>query len=561
MRLMALAALPLVLAVPTASAATWNPATSVAPDAPAGAGIDSPTPGILGRAVQMTRDARGDVAVAWTREDAPFASGPKHVQLAVKLVGRPWTQPEEVAPIGTVLQAIAMDGQGDVTLGYASSAPGSVALPLVRTRSSLGAWGAPHPIGAASDVESPAAIGWIGADAAGDLLVLYGDSSATGPQSTFKPAGKPWQAPVVLEAQPPSQPTGMEFFGMSANGTATAIMEQNAQPPVNLYTRRFTPRGGWQPDVPLLTIATADPLASNGALSVAGDGAATFALLLPDGTLVSSSRAAAAAAWTPLVTLGAPEIACSPIALAVDVEGEAVAACTRENLEGTIGGNSSTFAAVRAADGTWGPLADVDDQHSGGPALALAMADGGRALMVLPTAPPAGVSYDQGSMALERLPGQPWQRTALPAFDDSQGPLFPALLGGSGQGILALRTFSDDQGSQVTTGLQADLLRVPATTLTLRLAGRRVCDAPGRPCRSGRTAHVSVLLATGQRSLKLTIGRLHAGRWRRVRTVLVRTDGTSARATLRLPLGRIRISAATLHDTRAHPWVAYLLVR
>jgi hypothetical protein len=41
----------------------------------------------------------------------------------------------------------------------------------------------------------------------------------------------------------------------------------------------------------------------------------------------------------------------------------------------------------------------------------------------------------------------------------------------------------------------------------------------------------------------------------------VRVRITHGRATIRLPVGHVRVSTGSVHDTGEHAWAAYLLVR
>jgi hypothetical protein len=560
MRLFALFVLPFAIVVPAASAATWQPPVVIAPASPAGAGIGADPYWLPD--ITTSRDARGDVAIAWTREDPTFQNGPKHVQVAVKLVGKAWTPPEEVqSAIGTTLEGMAMDGKGDVTLGYVSTEQPDPVQPMVRTRDADGTWGAPLALGVAAPSPNEPTITAIGADRIGDTLVIF-NNHAEAAQSVFRPAGGAWQAPVV--------PGTAGTFAMSENGIATMV--GGGSVPNTIYATRFTAATGWQAPLPVVGVPSTQPTsggASSLALAVAGNGDATVAMTMPDGTLVSTSRAANAPGWTPLVTIGVaggPGFVCGPLVLAVDVGGDAVVACPRSNNTGSGGEQGSQLAAVRAADGTWGPVTDVQDARWGSGTTRLAMADDGRALLLVTTDPP-DTDHDVGSLLLEHLPGQGWKPATMPGFDASLGPIFFDLSGGDGLGILAVTRYGGAQDGQATAGLVAAELAVPSASVPakqthalLRVVGRRTCESIAHPCRSARTAHVTLRVAGTQRWLQLTIDRLRAGHWHPVRRVRVRVHGTSTKAALRLPAGRVRISTVTLHDARAHAWAAYLLV-
>ena len=252
MRRVILSAIAVLAAAPIASAATWQPPTVIAPASPAGAGFYFGLQDL--GSVQVRQDARGDFAVAWTRADPPSQQSQSHVQLSVRLAGASWTPAEEVAPPGTRLEAMAIDGKGDVTVAFVSTSnPGHPTQAVVRTRSASGRWDAPHAVGGAAAAAVGSDVAFIGADDAGDTLVVFGDPAVQGSQSEFRPAGGAWQAPVVLDPQAPVESIGGFAFGMGGNGIATLMEFQNANPPQNVLARRFTVAGGWEAPLPILT--------------------------------------------------------------------------------------------------------------------------------------------------------------------------------------------------------------------------------------------------------------------------------------------------------------------
>jgi hypothetical protein len=71
-----------------------------------------------------------------------------------------------------------------------------------------------------------------------------------------------------------------------------------------------------------------------------------------------------------------------------------------------------------------------------------------------------------------------------------------------------------------------------------------------RPCRTTRAARLAVHLPKGMTRVRLTVQRLSDGRWRGVRVLSLHSVKGTVR--VRLPLGRLRLSTAPVHDTRAY---------
>ena len=565
MRRVILSAIAVLAAAPIASAATWQPPTVIAPASPAGAGFYFGLQDL--GSVQVRQDARGDFAVAWTRADPASQQSQSHVQLSVRLAGASWTPAEEVAPPGTQLEAMAIDGKGDVTVAFVSTSnPGHPTQAVVRTRSASGRWDAPHAVGGSAAAAAGSDVAFIGADDAGDTLVVFGDPAVQGSQSEFRPAGGAWQAPIVLDPQAPVESIGGFAFGMGGNGIATLMEFQNANPPQNVLARRFTVAGGWEAPLPILTSpAESLVLSRQTSLAVSASGDATFAAVLPDGSLVSTSRATHAAGWTPVITVGLAGKQCWPLSVVVDDHGEAIATCSRGNIAGANGEQGSTLSAMRAGNGTWAPLVDVQDQRWGGNGpIPVAMTGDGHALMLTPT-DPLDAEHPSGTLLLERQPGGTWHPAAVPAFDATTGPAWFLLTGGAGPGILALHQFTaPPDGRYVTTGLNVALLGEPATSAghaSLQVVGHAACSSARHPCRSGRNTRLSVHDDTGRARVRITIDRRRSGHWSHLRSVFVRLRSGTGSAVVRLPRGHVRVETAALHDAGTHPWVAYLLVR
>ena len=148
------------------------------------------------------------------------------------------------------------------------------------------------------------------------------------------------------------------------------------------------------------------------------------------------------------------------------------------------------------------------------------------------------------------------------------------MAGGPGHGIIAVHLIKAVVGNLDSYGLSAAELAqpVPATAplktatpkaklhayATLRLAGGADCMRVRHPCRVGRTAHLLIGELAGRTSLRPSVSRLRAGKWRLARTLHVRPK--HGRVTIRLPLGAVRVSTVALHDTRPHAWALYLVM-
>jgi hypothetical protein len=313
-------------------------------------------------------------------------------------------------------------------------------------------------------------------------------------------------------------------------------------------------------------------LTSGGAFAVSPKGDATYAVVFPDGRLLTTSRAARAPGWSPLVSLGSSPAGtgCRPLRLAVDSAGDAVVACA--GASATTPGSESD-AAVRASDGTWGPLERVSSNGAGAADnVQLALADDGRALIEV-IADPTVAGATGSTDLLEHLPGQGWAPTAMP-FSDPLNFGWAWMAGGPGHGIIAVHLIKAIVGNLDSYGLSAAELAQPVSAIapltnatpkvkvrayaTLRLVGAANCRRVRHPCRVGRTAHLLVGALTARTSLHLSVARLRAGSSQPARTFQVHP--THGHVTIRLPLGTLRISTVALRDTRPHAWAIYLIV-
>ncbi len=430
MRLLALTAAWMFLSVSGASAAIWQPFTSLAPVAPIGSSIEGGNDARQST-VLIRHNPRGDVVVAWTRDDDIFSGGVDHIQLVFKPAGHDWLPLVEVGPPSSRLAALTLDDDGVVNVGYGEASDPAPRQASVVTRSKAGVWGAPQQFGVPAAGNAPGIAGLV-TDAAGDLLVVYGDQANFGGflESSFRPAHGTWSVPIDVEPRAPATSHGVLGLGMGENGVATLLEVIGTYPQV-IASRHFTPAGGWQPSTILLSRPDND-VVNFGAFAVSRSGEAIYTLVLPDGRLVATSLASNATAWTPFATLGSPVpgINCRPVALAINAVGEAVVACAGGAFMGT--NDSETYAAVRASSGTWGPLEQVSSNRNGSAQNeVLALTDDGRALLLVITDPID--DHTQSTALLERVPGQGWHPTAVP-FDAPAGQAWFLMGAGPGPG-------------------------------------------------------------------------------------------------------------------------------
>jgi hypothetical protein len=558
--------------VADASAATWDPEETIAPFGPPGMEVSTPAPlapGLLAR-----QDARGDVAVVWTVFGGDASAGDfEHIELAFKPAGRPWGPVEQIGTAGSVLDDAEIDAGGDVTIAYITSPPGldgGEALNVV-TRAADGTYGAVQALQPATDQWTRVALGGLGVDDAGDVLVIY-DVQDGQPWSAFRPARGAWQPPVSLQYAPYDGGAAVAGPVMSPDGTAMLIQtprDPDLQP-TGPAERHFSPQTGWGAPVPMSAPANA--------------GLGLDSLVLPTGEIVSfvtdavgrtisaASLAPGATAWGAFATIATiPEGSqAGTLRFGADAAGEIFLAYTLDpeaGLESAI-----TMVQVRAANGSWGQPQELATATggSGDPSLAVA-ADGHAAIeAVVNTNDPdhpiglALFGHDPGSAS--------WVPMVAP-FAPLQGA---TLFGGPGHELVAVsRTQAALPGQQlVSTSLSASLLTTatsgvtPSTAVPARkkavahasiaLAGKGACRSVRKPCRTTRAARLAVHLPKGTTRVRLTVQRLHNGRWRGVHVLSLHPVKGTAR--VRLPLGRLRLSTAPVHDTRVHSWVAYVIV-
>jgi hypothetical protein len=573
---LALATLGLA-AVSEASAATWGPEETIAPLGPPGMGIPVPAyaaPGLLAR-----QDARGDVVVVWTEDvEGLPASDVEHVELAFKPAGQPWKPVERIGTAGSVLADAQIDAGGDVTVAFITEPPGldgGEALNVV-TRAADGAYTASQTLQPATDQLSRVALGGLGVDDAGDVLVIY-DVQDGQPWSAFRPAGGAWQAPVSLQSVPYDGGLGVGGPVMFPDGSALlfqAPQDPDLQPS-GPAERRFSPQTGWAPPVPMS--APANALFGPNTLVLPTGEIVTFVTDAVGRSIEAASLAPGSTAWGAFATIATiPEGSrAGTLRFAADAAGEIFLSYSVEPEAGIE--SVTTMVEVRAADGNWGQPQELVTATGASGDPSLAVAGDGRAAIetVVNTTDP---DHPIGLGLFGRDPGSAsWAPMAAP-FAPLPGA---TVFGGPGHELVDVsRTQALLPGQQLlSTSLSASLLTTATSGVTpstaapaasksrktavahasIALTGKAGCRSERRACRTTRVVRLAVHVPKGMTRARLTVQRLRGGRWRGVRLLSLHLVKGAVR--VRLPLGRLRLSTAPVHDTRVHPWVAYVIVR
>ena len=336
-------------------------------------------------------------------------------------------------------------------------------------------------------------------DDAGDLLFVYYDKGipAAPLRYAFRPAGGAWRSPAAVDTPVPGGGIGASGLGIAASGVATLLegRSSSAGEP-SVVAQRFTPAGGWQPPTPIFV--PPPDLPSAGAFAVSQAGEATFAVIFPDGRLMTASRAADAHGWSPLTSIGSPPPGkqCQPLQLAVDSAGEAIVACAGVSPDQTY---AATYVAMRAANGTSGAARCSRHEQPENATAQLAMADDGHAFLNV-IVDPKDPDISGTSELLERLPGKLWAPAAQP-FAASPPSTLPFIVnpiqasgtvyGGPGRGITAVQPIGAVVGQLITYGLSATVLTQPSTVKggqhpSIRLVGRGHCADLRHPCHTPR---------------------------------------------------------------------------
>ena len=271
--------------------------------------------------------------------------------LAPTAIAAPWLAPTDLsAPNRDAAgPGVAVDAAGDVTAVW-SRYDGSNTVVQSSDRPAGGAWA---PVADLSTAGRDAGESQVAVDSAGDVTAVWTrfDGSNTVIQSSSRPAGGAWGAPVDL-SKPGFDATGPRI-AVDANGNAVAVwrrfdgFDQIAQAALRL------PSGAWLPPV---DISAAGENAESPEVTPAPGGGAIAVWSRFDGTdvVVQVSDMSGDGAWSPALDLsGAGGDAVEP-QVAADLSGNATAIWSRQDGSGTV-----VQASSRVGSGGWSAPVDV----------------------------------------------------------------------------------------------------------------------------------------------------------------------------------------------------------
>lgn len=317
------------LALPASAAPTWGPISTLTT-----AGDNT-----TGR---LAVNSRGTTIAYWETFDGQVQS----TRTARRLSGGAWSGPVTVpgSTVSWVEDAQIMLDDNDRAVAIFSRAMEGGASVRAVHQSATGTWGAPVPVSSpGSEIAGDADAAM---DGQGNVIVVWAatDDSGTHVFAARRPAGGSWSSPVAISADSAAQPQ-VAFDGA---GNATAMWEREEDGVIEVQ-QAVRPAGGSWSEPETITESSDGELDLTLAMNDDGDAVAGFAH--PGWAIEGSTEAMyrpAGGDWEDPVTLSAAGQASGGPRVALDAQGNAVAAWTQ--LEN---GSSRAPVSERTAAGPW----------------------------------------------------------------------------------------------------------------------------------------------------------------------------------------------------------------
>ena len=253
-----------------------------------------------------------------------------------------WLPAEDISPTtgqSTTPPRVATDAQGNAVAVWLRS-NGTHMIAQATQRTATGAW---QPIVDLSAAGQNASEAQLAVDPAGNAVVLWLRSNGTHQivQSSTRPAGGTWQAPVNLSAAGAN--AGMPRLAVDAQGGATAVWHRLDVSHTRLQAAIRPPGGSW---AAATTLSAAGGNATSPAVAVNAQGTTVAAWLRHNGAnlILQSSTRAPGGGWQAPVDLSAPGADAAAPQAAVDPNGGAVIVWARQQM---------VQSSVRAPGGAW----------------------------------------------------------------------------------------------------------------------------------------------------------------------------------------------------------------
>jgi hypothetical protein len=276
---------------------------------------------------QVAFDEQGDAIAVWNR-GGPFGGD---VQAAFRPVGRVWQTPVNISEMGEEPQ-VAFDRQGDA-LAVWKHYDGSNYIVQTAFKSAGGVWQPPVNASEAGETAEGPRVAF---DGEGNATVVWrrwtdGIFSYRIVQAAFKPVDGAWQAPVNITgaANELDQPENAGEPGIAVDGQGNAIAVWAWEFGSPVIQAAFRPAGGaWQAPVNISEKGASSPqVAFNGQ----GDALAIWEDYDGGNYIVQSAFRPAGGAWQTPVALSDEAHGAYDTQIAVDGQGDAVAAWTGED--------------------------------------------------------------------------------------------------------------------------------------------------------------------------------------------------------------------------------------
>src|ERR1700761_908941 len=317
-----------VFAASRADAAPWS-----GPEAVSALDADAP-------ASEIGVDAVGDATALWTND----AVGGSVVQTAYRPAGAGWEPPLDLSGPGGEVEAadLAVNPAGDAVAVWRVTTGGSF-LVQAAFRPAGGAWGSTEtvPISGAAG-ETPQ----VSIDEAGDAVVVYKDGAA-GIFASYRPANGSCGLGVHISPGGASAPE----VAMDSAGEAVAVWKISLGPFLSVVeSNTMAPGGSWGGGGGHLSLAASITEPPQVEVDAAGDFFALWASGESNNQAVEIDRMPAAGSWEAPETISTAGLEEDEPQLAVDPDGDVVAAWYRS------GGSSGSIEATSLrVGGSWVP--------------------------------------------------------------------------------------------------------------------------------------------------------------------------------------------------------------
>jgi PKD domain len=291
---------------------TWEPAVELS-----ASGEDAEEPAV-------SVDPAGDAVAVWTRSDG----SDDIVQAVTRPAGGVWQSTVDLSATGSNASRphVTLDAAGDAVAVW-ERFNGANEIVQAAGRQAGGTWQAPTNLSEASeDAEEPA----VSVDPAGDAVAVWWryDGSNEIIQAASRPAGGTWQGPTNLSA--PGDGAIEPHVAVDPAGDAVAVWTRYDGSDYIVQSASRAAGGTWGAPADLSTMGQDAGHAEVG-VDAAGDAVAVWERFDGSNFVVQAASRAAGGAWGQPQDLSAPGRNAEEPAVAVDSQGDAVAAWERND--------------------------------------------------------------------------------------------------------------------------------------------------------------------------------------------------------------------------------------